>query len=149
MAINENLHIICGRIGQTPELKYTSSGSAICNVSVATNRWDSSKKKEVTDWIRCIIIGRQAEYIGQRALKGSEIQLKGYVRTREYEDRNGQKRYVTETVCFDANLTGSQTSESKQAPSGRNEYAAVKGTGTGRPHTTGTSFDAMDDDLPW
>ncbi|CAK7026824.1 single-stranded DNA-binding protein [Saezia sanguinis] len=139
MPLNENLHFIEGTLGRDPEVSYTTGGTAICNVTVATSYWDSQKKEEVTEWVRAKIIGKQAEYIGEYARKGSEVKLKGRVQTRKWQDKNGEDRYTTETVCFDAQIPRLQRSEGqlpRPAQSGLNSYAAAK-SGSARPNMAG------------
>lgn len=139
MPLNENLHFIAGTLGRDPEIAYTKNGTAMCNVTVATSYWDSQKKEEVTEWVRAKIIGKQAEYIGEYARKGSEVKLKGRVQTRKWQDKNGEDRYTTETVCFDAQMPRLQRSEGqppRPAQSGSNSYAAAK-NGSARPNMAG------------
>lgn len=131
MALNTNLHVIAGSLGKDPEVKFTSNGNCICELSIATSHWDSQEEDNVTDWHRVIVIGRQAQYIADYAKKGSEITATGRVQTRKWQDRYGQDRYITETICFDAQLTRANKQDNPQQqarPSNKpNEYRQQSG----------------------
>lgn len=151
MALNKNTHYVAGTLGRDPEVRITQNGTTICTVAVATKHWDSKEKVEVTDWIRCKIIGKQAEYIGSYGKKGGEIMVEGRVETREYIDKNGQKRTITETVCFDAQLPkiGSRSDNeqpTRPAPQRTNEYAKQSG---GRGASQDTRDPDFEDSIPF
>ncbi len=94
-----NKVIVLGRLGQDPEMKYTPSGSAVTNFSVATSEsWTdkSGQKQERTEWHRIVVWGRLAEISNQYLAKGRQVYIEGRLQTRQWEDKNGQKRYTTE-----------------------------------------------------
>jgi single-strand DNA-binding protein len=96
-----NKAIIVGGLGQNPELSYTPSGTAKATLSVATSeRWTDKEgeKHEKTEWHRCIAWGRKAEVIAEYFTKGSGIIIEGKIQTRNWEDKDGVKRYTTEIV---------------------------------------------------
>lgn len=97
-----NKAIICGRLGQDPELKYIPSGTAVCNFSVATSKkWTdkSGHKQEKTQWHRIVIWGKLAELCNKYLQKGREVLLEGEIETRNWEAKDGTKRYMTEIVA--------------------------------------------------
>jgi single-strand DNA-binding protein len=97
-----NKWIIQGRLGQDPEVRYTPSGQAVVNFSVATSRsWkdkDTGEKKTQTEWVPCVFWGKKAEVIGEYFSKGRMIYIEGRSQTRSWEGDDGVKRYKTELV---------------------------------------------------
>lgn len=106
MANNTNLCIISGNLTADPDLQYLPSGVAVAKYTIASNRtWkekDSGDKREETAWCRCVSYGALAEFMGEWARKGAKLIARGRYTTREYEDKDGQKRtwheFVIETV---------------------------------------------------
>lgn len=102
MARGVNKCIILGTLGNDPEVKYSASGSAIANLSVATSeQWkdkQTGEKKEQTEWHRVVIFGKLAEVAGEYLRKGSQVYIEGQLRTRKWTDSNGVERYTTEIV---------------------------------------------------
>ncbi len=93
-----NKVILLGRLGQNPELKYTPSGAAVCQFSLATseNWMKDGQKQEKTEWHRIVVWGKLAELCNQYLQKGRQVYLEGRLQTRSWDDKNGQKRYTTE-----------------------------------------------------
>ncbi len=107
-----NKVIIIGRLGQDPEMKYTPSGTAVANFSVATNhavKDQDGNFNEKTEWHRVVAYGRTAEVAGEYLVKGKLVYVEGRVQTRSWEDQNGQKRYMTEIICNNMQLLGSKS----------------------------------------
>lgn len=102
MARGVNKVIIVGTLGNDPEVKYSASGSAIANLSVATSeQWkdkQTGEKKEQTEWHRVVIFGKLAEVAGEYLRKGSQVYIEGQLRTRKWTDSNGVDKYTTEIV---------------------------------------------------
>lgn len=102
MARGVNKVIIVGTLGNDPEVKYSASGSAIANLSVATSdQWkdkQTGEKKEQTEWHRVVIFGKLAEVAGEYLRKGSQVYIEGQLRTRKWNDSNGVDKYTTEIV---------------------------------------------------
>ena len=97
-----NKVMLIGRLGGDPELKYTPSGTAVVNFSLATNfvwKDQSGEQKEKTEWHRVVAWRRLAAIIGEYAKKGSRIYVEGRLETRSWEDQNGNKRYTTEVIA--------------------------------------------------
>lgn len=95
-----NKVIIVGRLGNDPEIRTMPNGEAVANVSVATSEsWtdrNTGERREVTEWHRIVFYRRQAEVVGEYLRKGSQIYVEGRLRTRKWQDQNGQDRYTTE-----------------------------------------------------
>lgn len=93
---------ILGNLGNDPEVKYTNSGSAIANLTVATSEsWNdkaTGEKKEATEWHRVVLFGKLAEVAGEYLRKGSQVYIEGQLRTRKWTDQSGQEKYTTEIV---------------------------------------------------
>ena len=97
-----NKVILVGNIGAKPEVKYSSNGSAIANLSVATSEtWNdknSGEKQEKTEWHRVSLYGKLAEIAGQYLDKGSKVYVEGKLQTRKWQDQSGQDRHTTEII---------------------------------------------------
>ena len=95
-----NKWIGIGNLGADPESRVTASGEAVCNISIAcTETWRdkaTGEKKEMTEWVRVGFFGKLAEIAGQYLRKGSQVYIEGSLRTRKWQDKNGQDRYTTE-----------------------------------------------------
>lgn len=93
---------ILGNLGNDPEVKYTASGSAIANLTVATSEsWNdkaTGEKKEITEWHRIVLFGKLAEVAGEYLRKGSQVYIEGQLRTRKWTDNAGVEKYTTEVV---------------------------------------------------
>lgn len=105
-----NKVIILGRLGQDPELKYTPSGAAVCNFSLATSEtWNdknTGQKQEKTEWHRVVVWGKLAELCNQYLSKGRQAFVEGKLQTRSWDDKNGQKRYTTEISATTVQFIG-------------------------------------------
>lgn len=96
-----NKVILLGNLGQDPELRYTPSGAAVTTLSLATNEvWkdNDGNKQERTEWHRVVLWRKQAELAGEWLKKGSKVYVEGRLQTRSWEDKDGNKRYITEVV---------------------------------------------------
>jgi len=97
-----NKVILIGHLGADPELRYTPTGSAVCNMRVATSEsWTdkSGEKKEATEWHRIVVWEKLAELCAQYLVKGRQVYLEGKLKTREWNDKDGNKRFSTEVVA--------------------------------------------------
>lgn len=94
---------LIGRVGQDhPEVKYATTGTAVCNFSIATSEsWKDKNgdKQEKTEWVKIVAFGRTAEICGEYLTKGKQIYISGKLQTRQWETDNGEKRYTTEVVA--------------------------------------------------
>lgn len=98
---NRNIHEVMGHLGKDPELRITPTGKSVCRFSVATSNrtFDKKTQKWVSkdpDWHNVVVWGELAEKVAQEFSKGDAIMVRGKSKTREYKDKNGQKRRVTE-----------------------------------------------------
>ncbi|MFH1686959.1 MAG: single-stranded DNA-binding protein [bacterium] len=96
-----NKVILVGRLGKDPDLKYTAGGSAVANFTLATDRsWkgqDGQSQKETT-WHNIVVWGRQAEVIKEYLSKGRQVYIEGRIANRSYDDKEGNKKYISEVV---------------------------------------------------
>ena len=125
MARGINKVILVGNLGINPEVKYTPSGKAICNLTLATSEsWkdkDSGEKKERTEWHRVTLFGRLGEIAGEYCKKGSQVYIEGSIRTEKYQDKKtGDDRYSTTIIARELQLLGS----SQREPAQQSEPAA-------------------------
>lgn len=144
-----NKWIGIGNLGRDPEMRYTASGEAICNFSIAcTDTWkdkQTGEKKEQTEWVRISFFGKLAEIAGQYLKKGSQVYIEGSLRTRKWTDQNGQERYTTEIRGEEMKMLGGRQDSGQSAPA--DDYTpAPKRQGGGKPKPT---FDDLGDDIPF
>ena len=136
-----NKVILIGNLGRDPELRYTQSGQAVANFSIATSEnWNdksSGERVERTEWHRIVAWGRTAELAAQYLSKGRTVYVEGRLQTREYEDSDGVKRRVTEVVASNITFLGGRGGEG--AAGGGGGSAPESGGGSGPP----------DDDIPF
>jgi len=107
-----NKAIILGYAGADPELRYTSGGTAVANLNVATTRkWKDGNgdKQEETEWHRIVLWKRQAEVAKEFVNKGSLVYVEGRIQTRSYEDKDGTKKYTTEIIADRIQLIGGKS----------------------------------------
>jgi len=109
MAVNKWIGI--GNLGKDPELKYTGSGQAVCSFSIAcTEKFKNGagEQQERTEWVNCVAWGALAEICGKWLTKGKQVFVEGRLQTRSYDDRDGNKRYVTEVVLSGMQMLGTK-----------------------------------------
>ena len=169
-----NKVILIGNLGRDPEVRYTPSGAAVCNVSVATTRnWkdkSSGDKVEETEWHRVVFYDRLAEIAGEYLKKGRPVYVEGRLKTRKWQDKDGKDNYTTEIVAEQMQLLGGREGGgggggygggqggnpedySQEAPSAPSRPAA-RPAAAPRPAPapapkSSTGFDDMDDDIPF
>ncbi|KAF0231289.1 MAG: single-strand DNA-binding [Beijerinckiaceae bacterium] len=171
MAGSVNKVILVGNLGRDPEVKRMPSGDPIVNLNVATSEtWrdkQSGERKEKTEWHRVVIFNENLAKVAEQYLKkGSKIYLEGQLQTREYQDKDGQKRYSTEIVLqrFRGELT---ILDSRDSGGGRGEIedggsfgggrsggstgggGNFGGGGSSRPAAGGGRSADLDDDIPF
>lgn len=107
--VGVNKVILVGNLGKDPEVKYTPSGTAIANFSIATaESWKGKdgEKQERTEWHNVVAFGKLAEICGEYLHKGKQVYVEGRIQTRQWEDRDGNKRYTTEVVANTMQMLG-------------------------------------------
>ncbi len=113
-----NKAIIVGTLGQDPDVKYSSSGSAICTVSIATSEsWkdkNTGEKVEKTEWHRVVMFGKLGEIAAQYLKKGQQAYFEGKIQTNKYQGQDGQDRYSTQIVAHEMQMLGSSQSNNGQ-----------------------------------
>lgn len=144
-----NKVILVGNLGADPETRYQTSGDAITNIRLATtDKWKdkaSGEMKEATEWHRIAFFGRLAEVAGEYLKKGSQVYIEGRIRTRKYQDKDGNDRYSTEIIGDRMQMLGSRagSGEPREPAESKGESkpaAAKKPAG---------KFDDMEDDIPF
>jgi single-strand DNA-binding protein len=107
-----NKVIVVGNLGKDPETRYSPNGGAICNVRIATTRnWKdkaTGEKKEETEWHSVVFYDRLAEIAGEYLKKGRSVYVEGRLKTRKWQDKEGQDRYTTEIIAAEMQLLGSR-----------------------------------------
>ncbi len=114
-----NKVILIGNLGKDPELRYTPNGQAVASFPLATSsRWKNKNEEwqDRTDWHRIVIWGRQAEVCNEFLKKGSPAYIEGRIQYRSYEDKDGNRRFVTEIVAREMRLLGRKVEETVEEP---------------------------------
>jgi len=155
MAKGINKVILIGNLGNDPEIRYTPSGTAIANVSIATSEvWkdrQTGESKETTEWHRVVFFNRLAEIVGEYLKKGSKIYVEGRLQTRKWQDQQtGQDRYMTEIIAGEMQMLDSKGG-GHHADTG--SYSAPAGNSNTRQNapaeTSAPSSADFDDDIPF
>ena len=110
MARGINKVILVGNLGNDPEVRYSSNGNAIANISIATSEsWkdrNTGEQQEKTEWHRVVMFNRLGEIAGEYLKKGSQVYIEGKLQTRKWQDQSGQDRYTTEIVASELQMLG-------------------------------------------
>ena len=110
-----NKVILVGNLGKDPDMRYTAGGDAVANLSIATSEsWNDNQtgeKKEKTEWHRVVFFRIIADVCGEYLKKGSSVYIEGSLRTRDWEDDQGNKRYTTEIIGREMQMLGGRRSE--------------------------------------
>lgn len=170
MARGINKVILVGNLGKTPEVRYMPSGGAVANITVATTEsWkdkQTGEQKSRTEWHSVVFYNRLAEIVGEYLKKGSQAYIEGSLRTRKWQDKNGQDRYTTEIVASEMQMLGGrgitsqghapvegqsqQQAHPKAPPSGYNPHGRVDGKGQSQaPNNAQANWEDFDDDIPF
>ena len=153
-----NKVIIVGNLGADPETRFLPSGEAVTNIRVATtDRWKdkaSGEMKEATEWHRISFFGRLAEVSGEYLKKGSQVYVEGSLRTRKWQDKDGQDRYSTEIRGDVMQMLGRPEGGGEPRPVAdmgeRGERAEAKPAAKPAPaKKPAGKFDDMEDDIPF
>jgi len=129
MARGVNKVILIGNLGSDPEVRYTPSGSAVANISLATTEvWrdkQSGELQERTEWHRVVFFNRLAEIVGEFLHKGSKCYVEGSLRTRKWQDKTGQERYTTEIIATEMHILDSRSGSNVPPHATSNRSAPV------------------------
>lgn len=152
-----NKVILVGNLGADPETRFMPNGDALANIRLATTEsWKdkvTGEKKELTEWHRVVFRSKLAEIVGQYLKKGSAVYIEGRIRTRKWQDKEGQERYTTEIEAREMQMLGGRSGGS--AAGGEAEYGGsmpsspAPSAARGAPAKKAPSFDDMDDDIPF
>jgi single-strand DNA-binding protein len=147
-----NKVIVVGNLGRDPETRYMPDGAAITNVSIATSfQWTdkaSGEKKEETEWHRVVFRGKLAEVAGEYLKKGSQVYVEGRLRTRKWQDKEGQDKYTTEIVADRMQMLGSRAGAGEPRSEAPVESKAAEPRPAAAKKPAG-KFDDMEDDIPF
>jgi single-strand DNA-binding protein len=147
-----NKAILVGNLGKDPELRYTPSGTAVCTFSLATTERFKNKQGEQqdkTEWHNIVVWAGLAEICGKYLTKGKQIYIEGRIQNRSYDDRDGNKRYISEIVANEMQMLGRAGDQGGGS--------GGSGGGGGRPTTPTENFSSApqeppfnpDDDIPF
>jgi single-strand DNA-binding protein len=159
---------LIGNLGRDPEVRYAPSGSAICNVAIATSRsWKdktSGERQEETEWHRVVFYDRLAEIAGEYLKKGKSVYIEGRLKTRKWTDKDGVEKYTTEIIAQEMTMLGGregggggggddgysdQPQARAEAPRRSAPPPRAPAPRPAPPQKTSTGFDDMDDDIPF
>ena len=148
MARGINKVIIVGNLGGDPETRYMPSGSAVTNLTVATNEsWkdkQTGEQKDRTEWHKVAMFNRLAEIAAEYLRKGSQVYIEGKLRTRKWQDKSGQDRWTTEIIADEMQMLGGR------GGSGGGSAPMSSGQDSGPPSTPPQAGpDDFDDDIPF
>jgi single-strand DNA-binding protein len=157
-----NKVILIGNLGRDPEVRYAPSGSAICNVTIATSRnWKdktSGERQEETEWHRVVFYDRLAEIAGEYLKKGKSVYIEGRLKTRKWTDKDGVEKYTTEIIAQEMTMLGGRegggggaggSDDMGSAPAPRSAPPARSAPAPKPAPKSATGFDDMDDDIPF
>jgi single-strand DNA-binding protein len=148
-----NKVMLIGRLGQDPEVRYTQSNTAVATLSLATSeryKDGNGEQQERTEWHRVVAWGRLAEICQQYLNKGSLIYVEGPLQTRSWEDNQGQKRYTTEIKALQMTMLDSRGGgQQNQTTPMTQQNSSQQSTPMSSSTPIDSSFDTMDDDLPF
>ena len=160
-----NKVVLIGNLGKDPETRYSPNGGAICNVRLATTRnWKdktSGERKEETEWHSIVFYDRLAEIAGEYLKKGRPVYVEGRLKTRKWQDKEGQERYTTEIIATEMQLLGSREGmgsggSAEDGGFSRESYGGGGGGGASggarpaaRKPAPAAGLGDMDDDIPF
>ncbi|HEY7739065.1 MAG TPA: single-stranded DNA-binding protein [Steroidobacteraceae bacterium] len=151
MARGVNKVILIGHLGQDPQQRAMPSGKAVVNLRLATtDQWrdkQTGENKEATEWHNVVMFDRLAEIAAEYLRKGSQIYVEGRIRTRKWQDKEGQDRYTTEIVAERMQMLGARagSGEPRPEPAMAGKAADAK-AGEKKP---ASKFDDLEDDIPF
>ena len=150
-----NKCLLIGNLGKDPEVRYSASGDAMCNLTIATSEsWKdkaTGEKKELTEWHKVSFFGKLAEICGQYLKKGSQVYVEGSIRTRKWTDKEGVERYTTEIRGDELKMLGAkpagQSNQNTDNYKASNDYTPDPARAA--QNKPKQSFDDIGDDIPF
>ena len=139
-----NKVILVGNLGKDPEVRYTQSGRAVARFSLATSEvWNDAEgnRQERTEWHNIIVWGKQGETCAQYLAKGRQAYVEGSIRSRSYDDKTGQKRYITEIIAQRVRFLG--------GGGGTRVAPEAEGETQGEAPVASAGGPPVDDDIPF
>jgi len=150
MARGINKVILIGNLGADPEVRYTPSNTAVCNISLATTEtWrdkQTGEQQEKTEWHRVVLFSRLGEIAGEYLRKGSKIYIEGRLQTRKWQGQDGQDRYTTEIVANEMQMLDSRGGS---APMDDGYGARPRDSARREAATPEPADDDLSDDIPF
>ncbi len=147
-----NKVMLIGRLGKDPEIRYTPDGSAVANFSLATSEFWTDKagtRQERTEWHNIVAWTKLADLAKRYLAKGRQVYIEGRIRTREYDDKDGNKRRITEIIANQMVLLGSRPEGMEAGGSGPMQRSAPSAE-PGFSSSPGTAdVEITDDDIPF
>jgi len=159
MARGINKVILVGNVGTDPDVRYMPNGNAVTTLSVATSEtWKDKQtgdKQERTEWHRVVCFNRLGEIAGEYVRKGSKLYVEGSLRTRKWQDQQGQDRYTTEIVATDLQMLDTKGGSSaggfddSQSSAPPQFQQAPKKAAAAQQQSAPDPFEELDDDIPF
>lgn len=161
MARGINKVILVGNVGGDPEVRYLPNGNAVTTLSVATSEsWKdktTGEKQDRTEWHRVVCFNRLGEIAGEYVRKGSKLYVEGSLRTRKWQDQQGQDKYTTEIIASDIQMLdskgGSSASGYEDMPQSSYQSTPAPQQPMSRAQQPSSAaqdaFDQLDDDIPF
>ena len=161
MAGGVNKVILVGNLGADPDMRYTPSGQGVCELRIATSEsWNdkNGQRQERVEWHRVVVWGKRADVCAKYLSKGRQVYVEGRIQTRTYDDKEGQKRYITEVIANDVQFLGggardgagggprARSDEGPAAPADSDFGGGAGGGSYGGPAGGGGG---SDDDIPF
>lgn len=146
-----NKVIIVGNLGNDPEIRTMPNGEQVANITVATSEsWkdkNTGERKETVEWHRIVLYRRLAEIAGQYLTKGSQVYIEGRLKTRKWQDNNGQERYTTEIQGDNLQMLGGRNQDVAQNQPAKQQDKQQKAQS--KPQQSEPPVDAFDDNIPF
>lgn len=153
MSRGVNKVILVGNLGADPETRYTTSGSAVSNIRLATSRqWrdrNTNELQEDTQWHRVVMFGRLGEIAGEYLRKGSKVYIEGRLQTRSYQDKQGQERWITEVIADEMQMLDSRGSGGGGGGGQMGSGGGGASPSQGQADASAPLNDDFDDDIPF
>ena len=151
-----NKVILVGNLGADPETRYTQGGDAVCSIRLATTEiWKdkaSGEKREVTEWHKVVFYRKLAEIAGQYLKKGSSVYIEGRIKTRKWQDKDGNDRYTTEIEATEMQMLGSRQSGGQSDQGGHQPPPSRPSGGNAgqqQRQPQRQAYDDLGDDIPF